>query len=179
MLNTKDPIKFVIHGQPAARRVEVRWPTDVEWIRHQAGKRSEDRDRADVELYRSIRVSGEDLEDDALLVVDVLSSGSVVPRDRGQDYVVELEVFGVHGIPSIRTRHTLAPPRYRVLRDLRAGEALTEMLLDLRRAADMYDSIVRECTGYDGPVPILHKRAVIVELFTRIADRPLIYLEKG
>jgi len=196
MLNTREPfvLNLTKRGGGETRRIVARWPSDEEWIKRQSARTApikmlqagtlemanedmDQADRVDMELFRKIHVDGEYTEDDALYFVDLLSSGAVVRDEEGvEDFTVELAIFGVKGIPALRTRHVMQEPSYRLQRRWRATNSTTRVkghryqtIVDLRLSAELYGALVQSCEGYDGQVPILHKHAVVQEVFRRLA----------
>ncbi len=196
MLNTREDFTINLARKNAEpQRITVRWPSDSEWIaREEAliapirmdrgetevlGANMDDVDAADLKLFRTIHKAGEFSEDQALMFVDILSAGFLVDKQEGDEWTtVRLDALGVNGVARMPTVHYMKEPTYRVARRWKAEARSTttkgkiyKVRLNIRLAADMYNALLDHVDGYDGPVPIIHKSAVVQALFDRLAAK--------
>lgn len=196
MLNTKDNFTINLAARNgASRRIVVRWPSDEEWIKREASRvaplkiaKGETEvvavdmdavDEADLAMFKAIHVAGDHLEDDALMIVDLLSCGRLLPISEEEPWtVIRLAALGSRGVPELLTVHNMQEPTYRLERRWKAQSSSTKVKgttyrvsEDLRFAAEMYGALAQNAEGYDGPIPIIHKAAIVKELFSRLAAR--------
>lgn len=178
--------KILLSGEE--KRCTVRLPTDAEWIERARGiktirtplgrGKSETRainsEQADLALYEKIRVDGApDL--DQFEASEVISWIEYVRiRESGRDgnrFHVTMRALGVEPlthvlkIPTKRDTIEYGRESVRVIDQRRSQE----IRVSIEPSAALYDRLLDRVDGYEGPVPIIHKDAVVVEVLNLIA----------
>ena len=195
---TKDNKPKILHvkipaNQSGVDAVDVRWPTDEEWINRTSklkivqrslgrDKTTIDRNRSGIEanaqLYKRIAMNGHSKLDDftASWVIDQIERCELIAIHRnGGTYSVVLDVKGgpvTHHI-AIRklTMDLVSDYRGSRVDIIRRGNN-SEIRSFLTPAAVLYDIILDHTEGYGGAVPIIHK-SVVVEAVLEEQDRYL------
>lgn len=166
------------------KTVAVRYPTDEEWAAHirrikqkrrQLGRGKsqavqQDHAAANAELFELIALDKEHGLDEAeiALVLGKLDRSTVKDVSReAQNFQFELDC----GFAGITTKHVLRMPTAREMRDFDRKQAapvtsgrFVEVLIAPEPIAELYDLLHVSHSGYDGPVPLTHKLAVVFEL---------------
>lgn len=183
--------QFVVPILSGTRKeCKVRYPTDAEWcerarkfrqVRRFLGRgkseaQSFDADAINLELFERIRVDREGAPFDASEAAAVLAKidrAVVEDCDReGDNFRVVLRV------PGAVTEHLVRMP---TSREMDKHSAASVKVVGARRAqeireflepsGELYDAIVQKdgIVGYSGPVPIVHKVAVVAEILIQMA----------
>ena len=175
--------EFTIPIRLAKKTITVRFPTDAELCRRQAmiritlqrfgmeGTKTkvDGEERADLELIKSIKISGDDLDGaEANFVIERLLRAEADESQReGDHFVIPIVVTG-----GIRTTHTLREPTIAEIRkhdrataeDTINGRRGAEFRISPARFGEFYDRLLKETNGYVGEVPVSHKVVVVREL---------------
>lgn len=170
---------------PDGERIELRWPTDAEWI--EANSKIVSLTQPAGRGATETRITG-DIEAAELLVNKVLTNGARVDRvDAVEIYELLADrdatlierggrsaKIGCRIIGGIETAHHLRIPSKLEWREYsRAAVKVVDMArnisrtgLDAARAGELYDKILIEVEGYESraDIPIIHKGTVINEL---------------
>ena len=182
--------KFTVPILSGSRKTcTVRFPTDQEWCERSRRQRSIrrflgrgkseaenlDSSQADLDLFDRIRVDdGADTFDgpEAALVLAKLERTSVEACEReGDNFRLALKV------PGALTEHLVRIP---TRKEMDVHEAASVKVTGQRRAQEirgflepsgaLYDSILKENSGYEGPVPIVHKVSIVSEVLSAVAQ---------
>lgn len=165
----------------------VRFPTDTEWIERARGiktlrtplgrgkseTRAVNAEAADLALYEKIRCDGApDLDEyEAADVIDRLERMKIVCSERiGNRFHVTMRAMGcglthVMKIPTKRDTMEYGRESVRVIDQRRSQE----IRVSIEPSAALYDRLLDHVDGYEGPVPIIHKDGVVVEVLNLIA----------
>lgn len=187
MFDTTQPIPVRVPspaGKDGFKRATVRWPSDEEWARRLARQQTVIRglgrgetetetlngEAVDAELFGAIRVDsdGEPFDTwEAAAVVAHLAKSRVVSIERsGVGYTVVLRVA------RDEVRHVVRMPSQRQISEYRRASCrpidqrhnITTLRLALGPSIELYDNLVEAAEGYSGPVPAIHKAAVLAEI---------------
>lgn len=165
------------------KECKLRFPSDEEWckrarkqrvIRRALGRgrwqyEPVDPEAIDAELFATIRLDqdGEPFDEaDASTALAKLELAVASDAERsGPGYRIGLKV------PQAVTAHILRIPTQKQMLDYRRASV---NIIDARRhqevrvllepAGTLYDKLVESVEGYTGPVPIIHKAAILTEL---------------
>jgi hypothetical protein len=166
----------------------VRYPSDSEWcerarkirsVRRFLGRgKSEsqnlDSDAINLELFDRIR------QDKDGVVFDAAEASAVLAKlDRSTVEACEREGDNfriILKVPGATTEHLVRMPTRKEMDRHEAGSVKVtgarraqEIREFLEPSGDLYDAITKESVGYDGPVPIVHKVAVVAEILMQMA----------
>jgi len=161
----------------------TRWPTDQEWaersrsrrifMRNGAVERMES-EEGDLILFDLIKLpdSAQLDEYEASEVIEQLARAEVldVSLQPGKAEVTLRVVAG------LETRHTLKLPSIKAkkaaqqqaakVRELQYGRRC--LVISIEPIAELYDKLFEKAEGYDDPVPVIHKDAVVRAVFDAI-----------
>lgn len=170
-----------------SKRATVRFPSDAEWIerarsmktyrtplgRGKSESHTPNTEQADLALYQKVRVDGSpDLDEfEAAYIISKLEACKIKESGRdGSRFRVVLRSKGVdteHVLKIPTKRQTMEYGRESVrIIDQRRSQ---EIRVSIEPSAGLYDQLLDHVTGYEGPVPIIHKDTVVVEVLNLIA----------
>jgi hypothetical protein len=171
------------------KECRVRFPTDAEWCERTRKQRSVrrflgrgksefealDSSVIDVELLERIRQDKDGVLFDAAEAAAVLAKleRAIVDGEcerEGDQFRVALRVPGavVEHLVGIPTRKQMDKHEASSVKIVGARRA-QEIRGFLEPSGELYDAIVKKSEGYVGPVPIVHKAAVISEVLVALA----------
>lgn len=156
----------------------VRWPSDEEWAKHHKGTHLRQRSlgrgvglnaietaQADAKLYETIKLNGAPplTPGEASYIIQAISRCVVTNVDLGAtDAEVELNTLAGDA------KHTLRIPFMdeiqafqRTTQHMSLPNNVMEARANLEAGAELWDKCGGRHTGYEGPVPIIHKDAAI------------------
>jgi hypothetical protein len=176
------PISVKAISSEGIRKIDLRFPTDDEWIersrRHKLIYRnlgrgiqelvSQEPNEADSELLKRIRIAeGPELDAyEAFRILEELSRTQVIEDGSEADPLrVCLRVPGgittyhIFRMPTAKERHQCGR-----LADSRNVNSREIWSLNYAAAGDLYDATCKESVGYAAAVPIIHKLAALQAL---------------
>lgn len=176
--------------------ITVRFPSDEEWAAHRhrsrmmmrqlgrgASEMENDTTVADGKLYEAIKLNGAPplSPGEATSVVRAIAKCEVTRVDLGTDEAeAELQIL------TGRVKHTVRIPTMDEVRRLhRSTRYITlpyncqEVKTNLDAAAALWDSCGGKAEGYAGPVPNLHKDAVIRQVIQEIEQEATANYDEG
>ncbi len=167
------------------KRIEVRFPTDQEWIEHSRRHKlvyrnlgrgiqeqvKEEPNEGDAELLAAIRKGeGPEVEVfEAYRILEELSRTRVVENGAEPDPLqIRLQVPGavtvhVFRMPTAKEKFQLGK-----LASARSADSREIWSINHEAAGDLYESLKKEALHYAGPVPIVHKLAALNALNTSL-----------
>ena len=189
MFNSTNEYVFALRLEGSgATEVPVRFPSDEAWATHAstcktffqslgrgASTTTIDTAKADLALYQSVRLENAPELDaiEAGRVVELLKAFDVrsIEQDGGEFIVTAV----IHGAEvSIRLK---APSTKAVLLYRRAAFGLislphgrTQMTVKIKEAAPLFDKCLVSATGYEGPIPLVHKERALAALIDHIEN---------
>lgn len=167
------------------KRATVRFPSDEEWCRRMRKQETVVRDlgrgktqtevtnaeAVDAELFDLVRLDKDgapfDPYEASRVIATIGAAKPAGPPERiGAGYAIALKV------PGGQVVHRLKMPTTRQLADYRAAACcptdhkynVSHLRLALEPAGVLYDALLQEVEGYDGPVPVVHKALVVSEI---------------
>lgn len=180
--DTTQQIDLTITAPDGDKRVTVSYPSDEQLIersrkmklvsrslgRGKSRTETEPDYAADLALFNTIKVSGDDLDEyEAAQVISRLVRCTVEDSRRdGNRFVVILKV------PGAKTTHTLKIPTAKQTSEysraavsvIEGRHGLQEMRLNPHASMELYDKLLDTAAGYAGAVPQPHKEVVISEI---------------
>jgi hypothetical protein len=181
--------KFAVPILSGVRKeATVRFPSDSEWcerarkirsVRRFLGRGKSESQNLDsaainLELFERIR------QDKDGVVFDAAEASAVLAKlDRSTVEACEREGDNfriILKVPGTTTEHLVRMPTRKEMDRHEAGSVKVtgarraqEIREFLEPSGDLYDAITKESVGYDGPVPIVHKVAVVAEILMQMA----------
>lgn len=175
MFDPAQPIALKLLAPDGLKRIQVRFPTDEEWIDRQRRRKviikqlgrgvSEttipNAEEVDAELFRKIRLGDDEVDPyEASRIIEQLSQADVddvLPEPGGLRVVLR--------VPGGTTVHVLRMPSAKDVIEYRRGFARIldlpfnrqELTINLAAAGALYQKLVQSTEGYAGSVPIIHQ----------------------
>lgn len=173
-------IATTIRRESGPQEIEVRWPTDEEWIERSKGwsimvqrlgrgvsETQVDTAQADIGLYGKIRVNGSpELEAaEAQKVIEALIRCDITDVALSMDVAtVSMTVMG-----GMKVQHTLRIPttaevtgfRRAAVRIMDLPHGRQKLRTNLHAGASLWAQCRKEIAGYAGAIPITHQDAAI------------------
>lgn len=184
------PISIKALAGGAVKQIEVRWPSDEEWIARQRSRKivvkqlgrgsSETSlaggDEAAAELLAAIRTDGGEprlTPAEASRVIDQLSLAEVTDAEyEGGRFRVELRIPGgtagfLLAMPSAEDEQTY---RRSFARAIDRPYGKSEVTIHLDVAGALFQKLELESSGYVGAVPVIHQAAVVKAAIDLLAE---------
>jgi hypothetical protein len=176
--------------------ITVRWPSDEEWSAHRkrskmlmrqmgrgASEVETDSSAADQKLYEAIKLNGAPplSPGEATTIIKAIGKCDVVRVDLGADEAeAELQILTGRVIHKVRIP-TMDEARklQRSTRFLNLPYNVQEVRTSIEAAAALWDACNGKAEGYAGPVPSLHKDAVIRQVINEIEQEATANYDEG
>jgi hypothetical protein len=170
------------------KECEVRYPTDAEWCerarkfrsvrrflgRGKSEQQSINSDAINLDLFERIRLDKDGPAFDGSEAAAVLSKLDRVSVDscerEGDAFRVTLRVPGAVTEHFVRMPTSREMDQHSVASVKVVGERKAQEVREfLEPSGELYDAMHKDHSGYNGPVPIVHKVAVVAEVLIQMA----------
>lgn len=188
MFNTNENIKITLKTPEGPKGVEVKYPSDEQWISRTSKikitsrniGRGKSRDSVTKSEELNAQLFDQIVQNDVKLdiwekstIIERLSKAEVTDsKEDNLHYYITVVVPGGETVHKLKRPYEKQKKQYResAVNFTTSRNGLTEMTVNLTASETLYDELLVEATGYDSPVPVIHKSTVIGELMNLLKE---------